>query len=120
MVRPVVNADWARQIRRRVPGGGRRWVTIAVQATNLDRPNFDPTTLAYRLRDERRSLYAPDAQGGIAPSSRSRRGSLRRGQAADVQLGFRVPTGARRLTLIFEDRLLGPRQVWVPLWRRPG
>jgi hypothetical protein len=116
----VVNADWARQIRRRTAGDGRRWVTIAVRARNLHRPDFDPTVLSYRLRDERRRLYAADAQGGTAPPSLARHGSLKHGEVARVQLGFRVPTRARRLTLVFEDRLFGPRQVRVPLWRRSG
>ena len=108
-------AGWARDIRRRPAGRGQRWVTIGVLARNLNRGRFDPTRLAYRLRDARGASYIGDFRGGTGPPSLSQRGSLLSGQAALIQLGFRVFARAGRLTLVFEDRVLADTQIRVAL-----
>jgi hypothetical protein len=111
----VASARWAQAIRRRPPGRGMRWVTVGVRGRNLGRPGFDPTRLAYRLRDDRGAAYIGAFRGGTGPPSLARRGALRRGETALVQLGFRVPRGSRRLTLVFEDRLVDGTQIRVRL-----
>jgi hypothetical protein len=108
-------AAWARDIRRRPVAPGQRWVTIGVRARNLGRRRFDPTRLAYRLRDARGASYIGDFRGGTGPPSLSQRGYLLSGQTARIQLGFRVPAGAGPLTLVFEDSALGDTQVRVAL-----
>jgi hypothetical protein len=111
----LASARWARTIHRRPPGRGRRWVTIGVHARNLRRAQFDPTRLAFRLRDESGAAYIGDFRGGTGPRSLARRGSLAPGESALVQLGFRVPVRAHRLTLVFEDRLVDGEQIRVRL-----
>jgi hypothetical protein len=106
---------WATQIRRRPAGGGRRWLNIGVRARNLRRSRFDPMGLAFRLRDDHGGSYMSDFQGGTAPRSLSRRGFLKRGKSALVQLSFRIPAGRRRFTLVFEDQRLGSTQVRLQL-----
>ena len=109
------DALWAREIRRRPPGRGRKWVTVAVRGRNLNRPRFDPTRLAYRLRDHHGTAYIGAFRGGTGPRSLAQRGTLDRGQSALVQLGYRVPRSARRLTLVFEDHALSGTQIRVSL-----
>lgn len=109
---------WAEHVRAEDPGPGRRWVTLVVESRNLGRPNFDPNRLSYRLGDERGNLYSPDLSGGTGPGSLSTKGRLRRGEAAEARLGFRVPASARALVLVFEPTPSGDQQVRVPLGRR--
>ncbi len=109
------DAAWAREIRRRPPGPGHKWVTVAVRGRNVSRRRFDPTRLAYRLRDERDTAYIGAFRGGTGPRSLARRGSLARGESAVVQLGYRVPRSARRLTLVFEEHAVSGTQIVVPL-----
>jgi hypothetical protein len=114
-VRREASALWAREIRRRAAGNGNKWITIAVHARNLTRPRFDPTRLTYRLRDRRGTAYVGTFRGGTGPRSLAQTGTLARGQAALVQLGFSVPRDTPRLTLIFEERPIAGTQIRVPL-----
>jgi hypothetical protein len=108
-------ALWAREILRRSAGKGHKWITIAVHARNLTRARFDPTRLTYRLRDRHGTAYVGAFRGGTGPRSLAQTGTLARGQAALVQLGFSVPRAARRLTLVFEERSIAGTQIRVPL-----
>jgi hypothetical protein len=74
---------------------------------------LEEAQLTYRLRDERGAAFVGDFRGGTGPRSLARTGSLKRGEAALVQLGFRVPAGARGLMLVFEDRLADGTQIRV-------
>jgi hypothetical protein len=114
-VRREASALWAREIRQRAAGNGNKWITIAVHARNLTRPRFDPTRLTYRLRDRRGTAYVGTFRGGTGPRSLAQTGTLARGQAALVQLGFSVPRDTPRLTLIFEERPIAGTQIRVPL-----
>ena len=109
------SALWALEIRRRAPGKGHKWITIAVHARNLTRARFDPTRLTYRLRDRRGTAYVGAFRGGTGPRSLAQTGTLAPGQAALVQLGFNIPRATRRLTLVFEERPIAGTQIRVPL-----
>jgi hypothetical protein len=109
------SAAWAREIRRRSPGPGWHWVTVAVHARALDRRGFNPTRLPYRLASTRGVGYVGTFRGGTGPRSLATRGSLRAGEAALVQLGFRVRDDARRVQLVFEDPHATDAQLRIPL-----
>jgi hypothetical protein len=106
---------WARTIRSRSPGERAQWVVLGVDARNLGRRRFNPNVLAYRLADARGNRYAPVVGGGTGPDSLRKTGSLRAGESAQARLGFRVPSTARRLALLFEPVADGSLQVEVPV-----
>jgi hypothetical protein len=97
------------------PGADRRWVTAVVTTANVTRKTFDPAMLDFRLRTSHGALIYPDQHGATGPDGLAETGTLRRGQKAQVQLAFRVPSDARGLTLLFEPGKNGSRQVQVPL-----
>ena len=106
-------ALWALAIRRRPLREGRTWLTLAAQTRNIDRPNFFPRSLGYRLRTPSGLVIGPDTAqlpGGITAA----RGRLPAGERSSVHLGFQVPRAQRGLTLEFDATPRGPR-VRVPL-----
>ena len=113
-------ARWAQEILNRPPGRGRTWVTVAVQARNRSRRHFDPIRLSYRLIDANGTAYVGDFRGGTGPRELSTQGALDRGQAAIVQLGFRVPARAHRLALVFEDSMVSDQQQRIRLSTAPA
>ncbi len=113
-------ARWAQEILNRPPGRGRTWVTVAVQARNRSRRHFDPIRLSYRLIDANGTAYVGDFRGGTGPRELSTQGALDRGQAALVQLGFRVPARAHRLALVFEDSMVSDQQQRIRLPTEPA
>jgi hypothetical protein len=113
-------APWARQILSRPPGRGHTWVTLAVHARNRSRPHFNPIRLSYRLIDTHGTAYVGDFRGGTGPRELSTQGVLQRGQAALVQLGFRVPTRAHRFALVFEDSTVSDQQQRIELPTEPA
>ena len=108
---------WPADIRRVSAGPGKRWVTVAVEASNTSRRRFNPTTLSYRLTDPSGQQYYPDRSGGTGPPSLGATGSVERGQTAEARLGFRVPRPARVLSLVFEPVQPSSVQVRVRLRR---
>jgi hypothetical protein len=109
---------WARTIRSRSPGKRAQWVLLGVDARNIRRRRFNPNALAYRLADARGNRYAPVVGGGTGPDSLRKTGFLRAGESAQARLGFRVPSTARRLALLFEPVADGSLQVEVPVLTR--
>ena len=107
--------DWARDMQEAPAGRGRRWIALAVSATNRSERPLSPAALSYRLADAERDQYYPDRSSGTGPPSLGATGSIGRGQTAEVQLGFRVPTSAAALVLVFEPSEPGSLQVRVPL-----
>ena len=106
-------ALWALEIRRRPLREGRTWLTLAAQTRNIDRPNFLPRSLGYRLRTPSGLVIGPDT-AEVPPSLTAARGRLPPGQRSSVHLGFQVPRAQRGLTLEFDPSPRGPR-VRVPL-----
>jgi hypothetical protein len=105
---------WARDILRRNAGRGWRWITVAVHARSLHRRRFNPTRLAYRLTTSQGVAYIGTFRGGTGPRSLATHGALQPGQAARVQLGFRVHRNAHHLALVFEDPTTDA-QLHIPL-----
>jgi hypothetical protein len=114
------SAPWAAHLRSSPAGAGVRWVAVQVDTTNLNRSQFDPNDLDYRLRDRRGAVYYADVHGGTGPASLSTPGLLRPGLTAESQLGFRVPRGVGSFTLVFEPVIGGPIQVRVDLFPLQG
>ena len=106
-------ALWALEIRRRPLRQGRTWLTLAAQTRNIDRPNFRPRSLGYRLRTPSGIVIGPDT-AQVPSAVTAARGGLPAGQRSSVHLGFQVPRAQRGLTLEFDPSPRGPR-VRVPL-----
>jgi hypothetical protein len=99
------------------PGAGREWMSVGVEVRNLARRRFRPSSVAYRLKDDRGHAYSPDIGGGTGPASLARTGYLARDEIAYARLSFRIPRAAGSLSLIFEPDPSRPLQVQVPLRR---
>lgn len=106
-------AEWARAIRERPLRPGRTWLTLAAQTRNIDRPNFLPRSLGYRLRTPAGIVIGPDAAQVPAEITLAS-GRLPAGERSSVHLGFQIPSGQRGLTLEFDPSRGGPR-IRVPL-----
>lgn len=106
-------AEWARAIRRQPLRPGRTWLTLAAQTRNIDRPNFLPRSLGYRLRTRAGIIIGPDAAQVPAEITLAN-GRLPAGERSSVHLGFQIPTGQRGLTLEFDPSRGGPL-IRVPL-----
>ncbi|MDP1846356.1 MAG: hypothetical protein Q8K79_01080 [Solirubrobacteraceae bacterium] len=106
-------AMWALEIRRRPLREGRTWLTLAAQTRNIDRPNFLPRSLGYRLRTPSGIVIGPDT-AQVPSDITADRGRLPAGQRSSVHLGFQVPRAQRGLALEFDPSPRGPR-VRVPL-----
>ena len=102
---------------QRQPSTGRVWFFVAVEVRNLARRRFRPSSVAYRLKDDRGHAYSPDIGGGTGPASLARTGYLGRGEIAYARLSFRIPRAAGTLSLIFEPDPSRPLQVQVPFRR---
>jgi hypothetical protein len=100
---------------QRPAGPGMRWLLVGVDCRNLSRARFRPSVIAYRLEDDRGSSHWPDVGGGTGPASLGQTGFLKRGELFRTRLSFRVPTSARRLTLVFEPVPDGSIHVEVAL-----
>lgn len=107
--------SWALDMQETPAGHGRRWVALAVTATNRRDERLSPTTLSYRLTDAEQGQYYPDRSSGTGPPSLGATGAIGRGQTAEIQLGFRVPDSAEGLVLVFEPAEPAPLQVRVAL-----
>jgi hypothetical protein len=115
-VAPIVNAKWARQIRRGETRRGYRWVTISVRARNLTRRNLAVSGLGYRLLTRAGVIVGPAVVDLAEATVGVRSGRLAVGAQASVHLGFEVPADARRgLTFAFEPGGLDDPTVVVPL-----
>ena len=106
-------ALWALEIRQRPLREGRTWLTLAAQTRNINRPNFLPRSLGYRLRTPSGMVIGPDT-AQVPSNITAARGRLPAGERSSVHLGFQVPSAQRGLTLEFDPSAQGPR-VRVPL-----
>jgi hypothetical protein len=106
-------ARWALEIRRRPLREGRTWLTLAAQTRNVDRPDFLPRSLGFRLRTPSGNVIGPDT-AQVPSNITAARGRLPVGRRSSVHLGFQVPRAQRGLTLEFDPSPRGPR-VRVPL-----
>jgi hypothetical protein len=115
-VAPIVNAKWARQIRRGETRRGYRWVTISVRARDLTRRSLAVSGLGYRLLTRAGVIVGPAVVDLAEATVGVRKGRLAVGAQASVHLGFEVPADARRgLTFAFEPGGLEDPTVIVPL-----
>lgn len=107
-------AEWARAIRRRPLRTGRTWLTLAAQTRNIDRPNFLPRSLGYRVRTASGIVIGPDT-AQVPADVAAARGRQAIGERSSVHLGFQIPSGQPGLTLEFDPSpRRGPR-IRVPL-----
>lgn len=107
-------AGWAVAIRRRPLRPGRTWLTLAAQTRNIDRANFLPRSLDYRVRTATGIVIGPDT-AQISADVAAARGRQAPGERASVHLGFQIPSGQPGLTLEFDPvPRRGPR-IRVPL-----
>lgn len=111
---PRPRQPWAQALAaERAPQGG-RWVPIAVRVRNVDRRGINPARLPYRLQVAGGGLYTPERASAVGPASLGAEGAIKRGQSAEMQLGFAVGGKERPRALLFSTAPNGPR-VRVPL-----
>ena len=106
-------ALWALEIRRQPPRPGRSWVTLAAQTRNIDREDFLPRALGFRLRTATGIVIGPET-AQVPSDVRAARGRQGIGKRSSVHLGFQVPSAQRGLTLEFDPGPRSPR-IRVPL-----
>ena len=112
IVRPST-ARWAVAVRERELRPGYRWITLAAHTRNVDRANFRPRTLGYRLRTGDGLVIGPEV-ATIPGSLIDAGGVLKVGGRTSVHLGFQVPNENFDLSLEFDPGRGGPR-IRVPL-----
>jgi len=106
-------ARWAIAVRQTEPRPGYKWITVAAQSRNVDRANFRPRTLGYRLRTEDGLVIGPET-ATIPGSLIDAGGVLKVGGRTSVHLGFQVPNENFDLSLEFDPGRGSPR-IRVPL-----
>jgi len=106
-------AQWAIAVRRREPRPGRKWLTMATHTRNVDRLNFHPRALGYRLRTNSGIVIGPES-ATIPDALFDAGGRLLKGKRASVHLGFQVPQSKTDFSLEF-DPGPGSRRIRVPL-----
>jgi hypothetical protein len=100
-----------------VTGRGERPVALTVAIRNLERDDFNPATLDYRLTDSSGALYGAVRSTAVGSDALVQRGTLPDGGRVDQELLFAVPRDARGLALEFEPAPTAGTRVRV---RVPG
>jgi len=106
-------ARWAVAVRERELRPGYRWITLAAHSRNVNRANFRPRTLGYRLRTGDGLVIGPEV-ATIPGSLTDTGGVLKVGGRTSVHLGFQVPNANFDLSLEF-DPGSGSPSIRVPL-----
>jgi hypothetical protein len=109
---------WARQIRRRDAGAGRRWVLAAVEVENVGRRHFNPGLLSYLLRAPGGAILAPYRAGVVGPAGLGTAGGLPRGGRAEERLVYRIPRHLGQPRLAIQPSPTRALEIRVPLGGR--
>jgi len=109
----VRTVRWAVDLRQRPARPGRKWITVAAATRNVNRANFHPRALGYRVRTASGIVIGPES-AKVPALSFATDGRLGKGQRASVHLGFQVPEKQVDFSLEFDPGPGSPR-IRVPL-----